>query len=282
MFASMNARLARTVVVGGMVAMGAAGCADMSATGPSEKAGDAGAVVPSFQSSGFAGRVIAGGPFNLRAGPGTSYAVVGQVRGGTSVTIVCQAYGSTVTGPWGPTTIWDKLPSGAWITDAYVYTGRNGLVAPLCSQPGSSIAPGVRGDNYPYRTDPRVFNPRGCSADIWNFCKRNCTSFVAHRLNGVNRIPFTNQYRTSRWGHAYEWAPKARALGFAVDRTPRVGSVAYWNRSTSRPVGHVAWVAEVSADGRTVVLEEYNFDNRGNYRWQRVSTSSVDGFIHMR
>ncbi|HEV2149414.1 MAG TPA: M12 family metallopeptidase [Longimicrobiaceae bacterium] len=75
------------------------------------------------------------GPYNLRAGPGTGYAITGSIGGGVSVSIVCQAYGTSHTGPWGTTSLWNKLGgayAGHWISDAYVYTGSNGMVAPAC------------------------------------------------------------------------------------------------------------------------------------------------------
>lgn len=72
------------------------------------------------------------GPYNLRSGPGTSHSVVGTIGGGQSVTIVCQKTGTTHTGPWGSTSLWDKLSTGKWISDAFVYTGSNGAVAPTC------------------------------------------------------------------------------------------------------------------------------------------------------
>jgi uncharacterized protein YraI len=75
---------------------------------------------------------VSGGPFNLRAGPGTIYSVVGTIGGNVTVYIECQDYGTTVNGTWGATNVWDRLSSGAWITDGYVYTGSNGLVAPRC------------------------------------------------------------------------------------------------------------------------------------------------------
>lgn len=72
------------------------------------------------------------GPYNLRSGPGTSYSVVGSVGSGVRVNIVCQKAGTSHTGPWGTTSLWDKLDSGKWISDAFVYTGSNGTVAPRC------------------------------------------------------------------------------------------------------------------------------------------------------
>ncbi|HLL47386.1 MAG TPA: CHAP domain-containing protein, partial [Longimicrobiaceae bacterium] len=230
---------------------------------------------PRLTTSGFAARTVAGGPFNLRSGPGTTYSVVGTIGGNVAVTIVCQAYGTTVTGTWGPTNVWDKLSTGAWITDGYVYTGSNGLVAPLCGTSG--IAPGVRGNDYPYVNDPAVFDPNGCWADPWAFCKRNCTSFVAWRLRQVNGVPFTNTYRTTypdRWGNASNWGSQAQKSGIPMDRNPRVGDVAWFSS------GHVAWVAAVNSDG-TVLIEEYNGDFRGNYNSRTISAANVSGFIHI-
>lgn len=282
----LNSTVRWTMVLG--LLAGAAACEGNGPTGSTETTARASGAGPELTTnSGAAGRIATGGVYNLRAGPGTNYAVVSTIAGGTSVWISCQAYGTTHTGPWGTTNIWDKLSTGAWITDAYVYTGRNGLVAPLCTNP-PGIAPGVRGDNYPYKTDPRVFNPNGCSADPWAFCKRNCTSFVAWRLRGVNGIQFHNRFGSTtsstseKWGHARYWADRARRLGYAVDQTPRVGDIAHWNVSRSMPYGHVAWVAAVSSDGRTVTIEEYNADNRGNYRTRTVAASGISNFIHLK
>ena len=84
--------------------------------------------------TGVKAKTLSGGVYNLRSGPGTSYDKVGQLGGDAPVTIVCQEpNGEAITGPYGTTRIWDKLSSGAWITDAYVYTGSNSLVAKRCS-----------------------------------------------------------------------------------------------------------------------------------------------------
>lgn len=72
----------------------------------------------------------AGASLTIRSGPGTGYAAVGSVANGAGVHIYSQAYGSTVTGTYGTTSIWDHI-DGGYISDAYVYTGSDGLVAPL-------------------------------------------------------------------------------------------------------------------------------------------------------
>jgi hypothetical protein len=67
----------------------------------------------------------------IRSGPGTSYSAVGSVASGATVTISCQAKGETITGKYGTTNLWDKIGAG-YVSDAYVYTGSDGQVAPSC------------------------------------------------------------------------------------------------------------------------------------------------------
>ncbi|MEU8183789.1 peptidoglycan DD-metalloendopeptidase family protein [Micromonospora sp. NPDC049047] len=75
-----------------------------------------------------------GTPLTVRSGPGTGYASVGTVADGTRVTIACQTSGTTVTGTFGTSSIWDRIGSGRFIADAYVYTGYDGYIpgVPRC------------------------------------------------------------------------------------------------------------------------------------------------------
>ncbi|MFC7546802.1 peptidoglycan DD-metalloendopeptidase family protein [Plantactinospora sp. GCM10030261] len=75
-----------------------------------------------------------GTPLTVRSGPGTGYTAVGTVADGTRVTIHCQTSGSTVTGTYGTSSIWDRIGSGRFIADAYVYTGYDGYIpgVPRC------------------------------------------------------------------------------------------------------------------------------------------------------
>ncbi|MET8370698.1 peptidoglycan DD-metalloendopeptidase family protein [Micromonospora profundi] len=75
-----------------------------------------------------------GTPLTVRSGPGTGYASVGTVADGAKVTIACQTSGTSVTGTYGTSTIWDRIGSGRFIADAYVYTGHDGYIpnVPRC------------------------------------------------------------------------------------------------------------------------------------------------------
>lgn len=84
-------------------------------------------------SGGAAGTVnTSGTPLNVRSGPGTSYSVVGSLSDGASVSIQCQTTGTSVTGTYGTSNIWNRIGSGRFIPDAYTYTGSDGRVAPNC------------------------------------------------------------------------------------------------------------------------------------------------------
>ncbi|MEU6076789.1 N-acetylmuramoyl-L-alanine amidase [Micromonospora sp. NPDC047074] len=71
---------------------------------------------------------------NVRSGPGTGYGIVGSVTDGTTVSIYCQAVGTTVTGPHGTTNVWDRIGTNRYVSDAYVLTGHDGFIpgVPRC------------------------------------------------------------------------------------------------------------------------------------------------------
>jgi LasA protease len=73
-----------------------------------------------------------GGTVNKRSGPGTGYAIVGSVADGTTVSVACSANGTTHSGRWGTTSLWNRLTDGTWVTDAYMATGINGPLNGWC------------------------------------------------------------------------------------------------------------------------------------------------------
>ncbi len=73
-----------------------------------------------------------GTSLNKRSGPGTGYAIVGSVADGATVTVVCSQNGTTHTGRFGSTSLWNKLSDGTWVSDAYLATGANGPVSGWC------------------------------------------------------------------------------------------------------------------------------------------------------
>jgi surface antigen len=127
-------------------------------------------------------------------------------------------------------------------------------------------------DDYPYR------NASTHGLDKWDFNLRQCTSFVAWRLNNDNRIPFDDHYKGVFWGDAQRWDDVARQVGITVDQTPYVGSVAQFNTGVqgAGSAGHVAYVLQVQAT--QVLVEEYNRVPYG-YDQHWVSRSGVN-FIH--
>lgn len=77
--------------------------------------------------------VAPGYRLNVRSGPGTSYPIVRVLAEGAQVAILCQTPGTTVTGPYGTTNIWDCIYSGEYVSDAYVKTGSDGYIRPRCA-----------------------------------------------------------------------------------------------------------------------------------------------------
>lgn len=139
----------------------------------------------------------------------------------------------------------------------------------------TSEAKGTVGiDDYPDNLKNAV---KDSIIDPWRFWNRECTSFVAWRLNNNNGVTFTNLYGGVKWGNANNWGNAAESIGLTVDNTPAPGSV-WW--SSAGAYGHVAWVKEVN--GSQVTIEEYNYSYDGKYNSRVVSANSASGYIHIK
>ena len=73
-----------------------------------------------------------GAPLTVRSGPGTGRAAVGQAGNHANVVVECTARGTTVTGTFGTSSVWNRIGPGNWVADAYVDTGSSAPVAPAC------------------------------------------------------------------------------------------------------------------------------------------------------
>ena len=94
-----------------------------------------GGSVHNYGALGFTQGVIdtnGGGVVNKRTGPGTGYALAGTVADGATVSVSCSADGTTHTGRWGTTSLWNRLTDGTWVTDAFMWTGIGGPVNGYC------------------------------------------------------------------------------------------------------------------------------------------------------
>ena len=219
---------------------------------------------------------------NARKGPGTSFPVVHSIANNSAIDITCQVQGQVVNG----SNIWNQLADGTFVTDVYCDTPNFNRFSPPI--PVCKYASGIKGDDYPYKdapTDPEVVDP-------WNFYCTECTSFVAWRMNqlGVN---FTNGMSGPNgappnddpvYGNGEHWADHAQTLGFLVDNTPTVGTVAHYapNVSGAGDLGHVAYVAQVNGDG-TIVVEDYNWYPPHAYSNppRVIPASDPTSFIHI-
>jgi surface antigen len=142
-----------------------------------------------------------------------------------------------------------------------------------------SAASGV--DDYPARLKNA---PQDSLVDPWEFYNRECTSWVAWRLNSENGVAFNDYWLGVHWGNASNWKNAATKLGIPVDNNPTRGAVAWWAAgSAGSSRGHVAWV-ETVGDG-AITIEEYNYLREGFYDTRTISnTSSMwpSGFIHIK
>ncbi|CUR61045.1 exported hypothetical protein [metagenome] len=121
-----------------------------------------------------------------------------------------------------------------------------------------------------------VWSIDGSLGDPWGFVWRNCTSFVAWRMQERNGMAgFSNSFGGQHWGNAEHWDDAARALGYRVDSVPAIGAVA---QTDAGRVGHVAWVSAIGPG--TVTIEEYNHSLPGGYGTRTVPVGDFR-YLHL-
>ncbi|GAB2473753.1 hypothetical protein GCM10027063_13590 [Promicromonospora xylanilytica] len=139
-------------------------------------------------------RVTSSTSLNARSGPSTSYPVLRAHAPGSALSVVCQGTGQKV----GTTRVWDRLTSGAWVSDYFVSTpSRTGFstALPRCVYPGQ-----VTTDSLNARTGPGVSYPttgsplrRGSLAAV--MCQK------AGSRSGTTSV--WNKLRDGRWVSDY-------------------------------------------------------------------------------
>jgi len=144
------------------------------------------------------------------------------------------------------------------------------------------------GDDYPEKykntyCDCRADNCReNCGFDEWGFCIKNCTSFVAWRMNrDFGNGLFFNGMRGGRWSNAANWDDNAKNLGILVDDNPIPGAIAQWNEGEiGGCCGHVAYVEAVDKEAGKITISEYNYDPC-SYGERTLELKDIPRYIHI-
>lgn len=149
------------------------------------------------------------------------------------------------------------------------------VVAVTLFLPSSSLA----SNDYPWSTaDPNQLSPLG-------FNYRNCTDFVAWRLNeqkGVKNSPWVFTWSTLGFpvgkGNAVDWKDQAITDGYVVNHNAAIGAVAWWGAERASGLGHVAIVQSINSDGSSNI-EQYNagFD----YNYSTAVNQTPDYYLHI-
>jgi surface antigen len=157
------------------------------------------------------------------------------------------------------------------------------LTAGLVTVSGQAANAAISSNDYPSNLASAA---KDTLTDPWSFYNRECTSFVAWRMNNDNGVAFSNNMGGGHWGDASNWWSNAATLGYTRDSTPTAGSIAYWsaNYHGADSSGHVAYVVSVNSDG-AIVIEDYNSLNDGNYDRRTIASGAGTwpyGFIHVK
>ncbi len=224
-----------------------------------------GVAVGASQSDAATGTVhTASAALTVRSGPSTSAAKVGTLKKGAKVDIICQTKGTRVNGTYGSSTWWDKIAGGRYVSDAYIYTGSDGRVAPLCGKPSNPNPPAPTQGNRKW--GDTISSNTGSSGQ--------CTWGAYNKFK-----QYSGKYPLIR-GNAKDMANNARAHGWTVTYTPAAHSMVVFApgvHGANATYGHVAWVTAVH--GKSIDIVEMNWKGKGIYNTRTVTDVSGMQYI---
>jgi murein DD-endopeptidase MepM/ murein hydrolase activator NlpD len=76
-------------------------------------------------------------PLKARTGPAHGAPLIAALPDGTPLTLVCQQRGENIAGTQRVTAMWNRLPEGTYVSDAYV---RRAATPPVCSAANTPVA----------------------------------------------------------------------------------------------------------------------------------------------
>jgi uncharacterized protein YraI len=196
-----------------------------------------------------------GASVNVRSAPHTSASIVGTKANGATVTITCQTHGDTVTGKYGTSDIWDKIGSGGYISDTYVYTGSDGTVAPACGTTSTGCSTAGTGD------------PHTCAQAVtWakNHITTSYHSDYYRRCDHIVGLAYGFPASGSVTAYAH-WQAIPSSKKHAGDRSVPAGGLAFFSTSSA---GHVM----ISIGGGTFVSN----DIHGNGTYTKTTISEIE------
>lgn len=174
---------------------------------------------------------------NERSGPQLTAAVTGSLAYHSAVSIRCQTSGSLV----GRSTVWDRLASGAYISDYWVSTPGADTWTPAIPRCAGSAAAASTGRTVSY-------NEGGAG---------ECTWWALEEFRAYSGL-YPDLYDPANNGNAEYWAANAAADGWTVTGRPAADSIAVFQPGVdgAESDGHVAWVTKVS--GAEITISEMN------------------------
>ena len=153
-----------------------------------------------------------------------------------------------------------------------------------CSSPfRATVAPGrhafavrLTGHDYPASRTWTVSQTYALSND------HQCTTWAYAKRPDIFDFTQSVAY-TPNW-QAARWAQNAKRAGFPVDRHPAAGDIAVWpsHYAGAGPIGHVAYVTKVHANGAITVTEMNSTAGRRISKWVDVATVRARTASHLQ
>lgn len=123
----------------------------------------------------------------IRSGPARTHQAAGALHNGAKAHITCQTTGEPVDGTYGTSALWDRVGKRGYVSDAYVYTGSDGRVAPWCGGKAPSGSPKQIARRLLPKYGWSAHSHFGCLDELWT--KESGWNPRAQNPSGAYGIP---------------------------------------------------------------------------------------------
>lgn len=138
----------------------------------------------------------------------------------------------------------------------------------------SSVSVGKKGSKT---IKQRYHNPKISNG----FAVGYCTWYAAMKAPGIFKYTSDTKQERPFGGNAKDWYANAKAAGYSVGQTPRVGAIIVYKQLRSW-AGHVGIVKAYYPESWEMIIEDMNY--AGKYivtqRWENASRPEIVGYIY--
>ncbi len=168
----------------------------------------------------------------------------------------------------------DEVPKPKYVAPKQTSNASNGVKNTSSSSSATSAATSGKKSRIikQWYHNPKVSN---------GFAVGYCTWYAAMQAPSIFKYTSDSKQERAFGGNAKNWYANAKAAGYSVGQTPRVGAIIVYSQLRSS-AGHVGIVRAYYPDSGEMIVEDMNYAGKFivTQRWESASRQGIVGYIY--